>query len=90
MQYKTTNIKVVRFGASYIKNLTVFIPYKLTFLWQHIAQYCNEKGEMQTKLWNIISTGERERLSLSAFLRTEDTGVHIVHISRLIITYTLE
>ena len=32
---------------------------------------------------------ERERLSLSAFLRTEDIGVHIVHISRLIITYTL-
>ena len=33
---------------------------------------------------------ERERLSLSAFLRTEDIGVHIVHISRLIITFTLE
>ena len=33
---------------------------------------------------------ERERLSLSAFLRTEDIVVHIVHISRLIITYTLE
>ena len=33
---------------------------------------------------------ERERLSLSAFLRTEDIMVHIVHISRLIITYTLE
>ena len=33
---------------------------------------------------------ERERLSLSAFLKTEDIGVHIVHISRLIITYTLE
>ena len=34
--------------------------------------------------------GERERLSLSAFLGTEDIGVHIVHISRVIITYTLE
>ena len=33
---------------------------------------------------------ERERLSLSAFLRTEDIRVHKVHISRLIITYTLE
>ena len=33
---------------------------------------------------------ERETLSLSSFLRTEDIGVHIVHISRLIITYTLE
>ena len=37
-----------------------------------------------------INQRERERLSLSAFLRTEDIGVHIVHISRLIITYTLE
>ena len=33
---------------------------------------------------------ERERLSLSAFLGTEDIGVHIVHISHVIITYTLE
>ena len=33
---------------------------------------------------------ERERLSLSAFLRTEDIEVHIVHISRLIITYTVK
>ena len=33
---------------------------------------------------------ERERLSLSAFLGTEDIAVHIDHISRLIITYTLE
>ena len=33
---------------------------------------------------------ERERLSLSAFLGTEDIGVHIVHINRVIITYTLE
>ena len=33
---------------------------------------------------------ERERLSLSAFLGTKDIGVHIVHISRVTITYTLE
>ena len=33
---------------------------------------------------------ERERLSLSAFLGTEGNGVHIVHISHVIITYTLE
>ena len=39
--------------------------------------------------WPIMQR-ERERLSLSAFLRTEDIGVHIVHISCLIITYTLE
>ena len=43
--------------------------------------------------WIRLGSGqrerERERLSLSAFLRTEDIGVHIVHISRLIITYTL-
>ena len=30
------------------------------------------------------------RLSLSAFLGTGDIGVHIVHISHVIITYTLE
>ena len=43
-------------------------------------------------LVNIGSgNGERERdLSLSAFLGTEDIAVHIVHISLLIITYTLE
>ena len=41
--------------------------------------------------WNSnFEAREREKLSLSAFLRTEDIGVHIVHISRLIITYTLE
>ena len=32
----------------------------------------------------------RERLSLSAFFGTEDIEIHIVHISRVIITYTLE
>ena len=37
-----------------------------------------------------LEWSERERLSLSAFLGTEDIGVHIVHISRAIITYTLE
>ena len=41
-------------------------------------------------IWLLLVERERERLSLSAFLRTEDIGVHIVHISRLIITYTLE
>ena len=30
----------------------------------------------------------REILSLSAFLGTEDIGVHIVYLSRVIITYT--
>ena len=44
---------------------------------------------LDQKLPEVIER-ERERLSLSAFLRTEDIGVHIVHISRLIITYTLE
>ena len=37
-----------------------------------------------------FTSRKRERLSLSAFLGTEDTEVHIVHISRIIITYTLE
>ena len=44
------------------------------------------------KMGNVSNFGERERerLSLSAFWGTEDIGVHIVHISRVIITYTLE
>ena len=37
-----------------------------------------------------LHLGKRERLSLSVFLGTEDIGIHIVHISRVIITYTLE
>ena len=36
------------------------------------------------------SERERESVCLSAFLGTEDIRVHIVHINRLIITYTLE
>ena len=44
----------------------------------------------RTKILQSSSRRERERLTLSAFLRTEDIGVHIVHISHLIMTYTLE
>ena len=36
----------------------------------------------------VLNLGER--LSLSAFWGTEDIRVHIVHISHVIITYTLE
>ena len=52
-----------------------------------------DKWLCPSKVWNEITHSipktlkwrERERLSLSAFLRTEDIGVHIVHISCLII-----
>ena len=44
---------------------------------------------IQASLYHIYQP-ERERLSLSAFLGTEDIGVHIVQISRVIGTYTLE
>ena len=61
----------------------------------YFSNWYNE--QVQLNLTHVNATGihlwwerERERLSLSAFLRTEDIGVHIVHISRLIITYTLE
>ena len=53
----------------------------------------NHESDITIKVHCIHMTSqfrERERLSLSAFLRTEDIGVHIVHISLLIITYTLE
>ena len=50
-----------------------------------------EYREIPSAILNdVIGFRERERLSLSAFFRTEDIGVHIVHVSRLIITYTLE
>ena len=39
---------------------------------------------------DFVGRDERERLSLSAFWGTADIGVHIVHISHVIITYTLE
>ena len=51
--------------------------YRLTSLLFHVNRLSHS--------WD-----ERERLSLSAFLRTEDIGVHIVHISCVIITYTLQ
>ena len=41
-------------------------------------------------LKSILVERQRERLSLLTFLGTEDTGVHIVHISHVIITYTLK
>ena len=49
---------------------------------------CFSPKRTETKC--VLDERERERLSLSAFLRTVEIGVHIVHISCLIITYTLE
>ena len=37
-----------------------------------------------------VTNEKRQRLSLSAFWGTEDIGVHIVHVSRVIMTYALE
>ena len=45
---------------------------------------------MGNKLIFSYDTWKRERLSLSVFVGTEDIGVHVVHISRVIIAYTLE
>ena len=72
------------------------ITIKYTHQWEHNDVGTNSNcisschfSEINTSISLKVSR-ERERLSLSAFLRTEDIGVHIVHISRLIITYTLE
>ena len=53
--------------------------------------HCNHVSNQENQAKFILGeVKEREILSLSAFLRTEDIGVHIVHISRLTVTYTLE
>ena len=51
-----------------------------------------KEGKREIDRGELRRAREREgvRLSLSAFLGTEDIKVHIVHISRVIISYTLE
>ena len=58
----------------------------------HESLYCYQYGMLKSMITfeYYVTELERKRLSLSAFLGTEDIGVHIVHISRVIITYTLE
>ena len=46
-------------------------------------------GKLNADCVPWLGERERERIRLSAFFGTEDIGVHIVHISRVIITYTL-
>ena len=56
------------------------------------CEWCELISQEIFKIINSLTKFEieRERLSLSAFWGTEDIGVHIAHISRVIITYTLE
>ena len=68
-------------------NHTCMITYNVWDIFTKIS-ICNSILCNCNKL--LVLYNKRERLSLSAFLRTEDIGVHIVHISHLIITYTLE
>ena len=49
-----------------------------------------QKRDAELSTHPLPTERERDRSSLSAFLGTEDIGVDIVHISRVIITYTLE
>ena len=58
--------------------------------WQIVATPFTGFRVLEKKLYivNCYTCSMRERLSLSAFWGTEDIGVHIVHISRVIITYT--
>ena len=73
-----------------------FVYVRLPLIITNFYAIIHNTGTIPPKNWitSLISGGmhitERERLSLSAFLGTEDIGVHIVHISRVIITYTLE
>ena len=65
------------------------ISFDIALVWMSLDFTDDQSTLVQVMAW-CHQARERERLSLSAFLRTEDIGVHIVHISRLIITYTLE
>ena len=60
------------------------IPSNMTATGLQQLQVTNDKST--NKLIQIVS----EWLSLTAIFGTEDIGVHIVHASRVIITYTLE
>ena len=60
----------------YINHLLVRMITRHQFIQARITKFGSEKRE--------------RNISLSAFLGTEDIGVHIVHISHVIITYTLE
>ena len=70
------NFITIRWEDHYEKGVTDGLSNGLT-----------DRTVLRTALSQLKKRRERERLSLSAFLRTEDIGVHI---SRLIITYTLE
>ena len=76
-----------RYHAHY-DGTVMFLQYHITQYW--VMWYWFLPTTHKTSHISPIRARERERLSLSAFLRTEDIGVHIFHISRLIITYTLE
>ena len=69
MQTQNTFYMTCKFYAKPLGNIYIYI-------------YINIHGLVQDCSNSIAKRG---RLSLSAFLRTEDIGVHIVHISRLII-----
>ena len=71
------------FICIFLKLFSILIKFSLV---------CSEGCKWQSPLvqvmaWCCLRTRERERWSLSTFLGTEDIAVHI---SRLIITYTLE
>ena len=97
---KARRLFVEQFVQVHIKENTKATRYLSFTRW-----YTNDwwipltKGQLRWKGFHVMTSScwlclfkirERGRLSLSAFLRTEDIGVHIVHISRLIITDTLE
>ena len=68
------------------KQISKFFSQENTIACNH----CSDIFFSNNSSWCREREREREILSLSAFWGTEDIGVHIVHISRVIITYTLE
>ena len=97
---------IYRAGIDYVTWSSFSLKLKHRFIYRAGIDYMTQSSNPSVWNWNTgsyieqalitwpglgqFNQRERERLSLSAFLRTEDIRVHIVHISHLIITYILE
>ena len=69
------------------KRLTMWIIHDMDVYNEQLIRY---SSCLHTQRCDVKPSEKEERLSLSAFLGTEEIAVHIVHIRHLIVTYTLE